>query len=127
MLTAQMGGLITAVTELKDKRIVMMMDVEKILADTSSYADDITIAALAPLNLGEKTVFFTDDSVVARKQIQKTLEALGIKFMFATNGKEAWQELQKVAARATSKCRRWTATCSRATSRATHASLACQY
>lgn len=100
MLTAQMGGLITAVTELKDKRIVMMMDVEKILADTSSYADDITIAALAPLNLGEKTIFFTDDSVVARKQIQKTLEALGIKFMFATNGKEAWQELQKVAARA---------------------------
>jgi two-component system chemotaxis response regulator CheV len=100
MLTVQMGGLITAVTELKDKRIVMMMDVEKILADTSSYADDITIAALAPLNLGEKTVFFTDDSVVARKQIQKTLEALGLKFMFATNGKEAWQELQKVAARA---------------------------
>lgn len=99
MLTVQMGGLITAVTELKDKRIVMMMDVEKILADTSSYADDITIASLAPLNL-EKTVFFTDDSVVARKQIQKTLEALGLKWLSTTNGKEAWQELQKVAARA---------------------------
>ena len=100
MLTVQMGGLITAVTELKDGRIVMMMDVEKILAETSSYADDATIAALTPLNLGEKTVFFTDDSVVARKQIQKTLEALGIKYMFATNGKEALIELQKVAARA---------------------------
>jgi two-component system chemotaxis response regulator CheV len=100
MLTTQMGGLITAVTELKDGRIVMMMDVEKILADTSSYADDIAISALAPLNLGDKTVFFTDDSMVARKQIQKTLEALGIKYMFATNGKEAWQELQKLAARA---------------------------
>lgn len=100
MLTAQMGGLITAVTELKDGRIVMMMDVEKILADTSNYGDDLSIASLAPLNLGEKTVFFTDDSVVARKQIQKTLEALGIKFMFATNGREAWQELQKIAARA---------------------------
>ncbi len=100
MLTVQMGGLITAVTELKDGRIVMMMDVEKILAETSSYADDATIAALSPLNLGDKTIFFTDDSVVARKQIQKTLEALGIKYMFATNGKEAWQELQKVAARA---------------------------
>ncbi len=100
MLTVQMGGLITAVTELKDGRIVMMMDVEKILAETSNYADDATIAALTPLNLGEKTVFFTDDSVVARKQIQKTLEALGIKYMFATNGKEALLELQKVAARA---------------------------
>lgn len=100
MLTAQMGGLITAVTELKDGRIVMMMDVEKILADTSSYGDDLSIASLVPLNLGEKTVFYTDDSVVARKQIQKTLDALGIKSMHATNGMEAWQELQKIAARA---------------------------
>lgn len=100
MLTAQMGGLITAVTELKDGRIVMMMDVEKILAETSSYADDISIASLAPLGLSDKTIFFADDSTVARKQIQKTLEALGIKYMFATNGKEAWQELQKIAARA---------------------------
>ncbi|OIQ76752.1 hypothetical protein GALL_415670 [mine drainage metagenome] len=77
-----------------------MMDVEKILAETSNYADDATIASLPPLNVGDKTVFFTDDSVVARKQIQKTLEALGLKSMFATNGREAWQELQKVAARA---------------------------
>lgn len=100
MLTAQMGGLITAVTELKDGRIVMMMDVEKILADTSSYGDDLSIASLVPLNLGDKTVFYTDDSVVARKQIQKTLDALGIKSLFATNGMEAWQELQKIAARA---------------------------
>lgn len=100
MLTAQMGGLITAVTELKDGRIVMMMDVEKILAETTSYADDISIASLAPLNLGDKTIFFADDSTVARKQIQKTLDALGVKYMFATNGKEAWQELQKIAARA---------------------------
>jgi len=99
MLMAQMGGLITAVTELRDGRIVMMMDVEKILADTTSYADDISIAALNPLNI-EKTVFFADDSMVARKQIQKTLDALGLKYAFATNGKEAWQELQKIAARA---------------------------
>lgn len=100
MLTVQMGGLITAVTELKDGRIVMMMDVEKILAETSNYADDASIAALAPLNIGEKTVFYADDSVVARKQIQKTLDALGLKSMFASNGREAWQELQKVASRA---------------------------
>jgi len=100
MLTAQMGGLITAVTELQDGRIVMMMDVEKILADTTSYADETSIAGLAPLGLTDKTVFFTDDSSVARKQIQKTLEVLGIKSISATNGKEAWSELQKIAAKA---------------------------
>lgn len=100
MLTAQMGGLITAVTELKDGRIVMMMDVEKILAEATNYADDISIATLTPLNIEEKTVFFADDSTVARKQIQHTLEALGIKYRCATNGLEAWQELQKIAVRA---------------------------
>jgi two-component system, chemotaxis family, chemotaxis protein CheV len=32
MLTAQTGGLVTAVTELEDGRLVMMMDVEKVLS-----------------------------------------------------------------------------------------------
>ncbi len=100
MLTAQMGGLITAVTELKDGRIVMMMDVEKILAETSSYVDDAAISTLKPIAVSGRTVFFTDDSVVARNQIQKTLTALNINFIAATNGKEAWEELQKVAHRA---------------------------
>jgi two-component system chemotaxis response regulator CheV len=100
MLTAQMGGLITAVTELKDGRIVMMMDVEKILAETSNYVDDASIATLKPIPVTGRTIFFTDDSVVARKQIEKTMNALGINFICATNGKEAWQELQKIADRA---------------------------
>jgi len=100
MLTAQMGGLITAVTELKDGRIVMMMDVEKILAETSSYVDDASIALLKPIPVPSRTIFFTDDSVVARKQIEKTLNALGISFIYSTNGKEAWEELQKIASRA---------------------------
>ncbi|MCX7628166.1 MAG: chemotaxis protein [Methylophilaceae bacterium] len=102
MLTAQMGGLITAVTELKDGRIVMMMDVEKILAETSNYMDESSIASLKPLPVTGKTVFFADDSAVARKQIEKTLNALNINYMYATNGKEAWEELQKIANRAES-------------------------
>ncbi|MFM9912397.1 MAG: chemotaxis protein [Methylophilaceae bacterium] len=100
MLTMQMGGLITAVTELKDGRIVMMMDVEKILAETSGYADESALASLKPLSVENRTIFFADDSMVARKQIQKTLDALGVKYVFSTNGKEAWEELQKIASRA---------------------------
>ncbi len=100
MLTAQLGGLITAVTELKDGRIVMMMDVEKILAETSGYADDTALASIKPISAENRTIFFADDSMVARKQIERTLEALGVKYVFATNGKEAWQELSKIASRA---------------------------
>jgi two-component system chemotaxis response regulator CheV len=43
------------------------------------------------------TVFFADDSTVARKQIQRTLEAMGVKFVAAINGLEAWDELEKMA------------------------------
>jgi two-component system chemotaxis response regulator CheV len=100
MLMAQMGGLITAVTELKDGRIVMMMDVEKILAETSNYMDEATISTLKPLPVSGRTIFFADDSIVARKQIEKTLTALNVDYMYATNGKEAWEELQKIAHRA---------------------------
>ena len=35
MLTAELGGLVTAVTELPDSRLVMMMDVEKVLSETT--------------------------------------------------------------------------------------------
>ena len=37
MLVAEMGGLVTAVTELADGRLVMMMDVEKVLSETTNY------------------------------------------------------------------------------------------
>src|SRR5690606_34628463 len=36
MLTAKLGGLVTAVTELEDARLVMMLDVEKVLAETTN-------------------------------------------------------------------------------------------
>ncbi|MFN3593607.1 MAG: chemotaxis protein CheW, partial [Thiobacillaceae bacterium] len=68
MLTAKMGGLVTAVTELPDKQLVMMLDVEKILADTTNYDDSHIYANLTPLNCPNRTVFYADDSSVARRQ-----------------------------------------------------------
>jgi two-component system chemotaxis response regulator CheV len=98
MLTAEMGGLVTAVTELPDGRLVMMMDVEKILSETTNYDDDIVYRNIKPLDNPELTVFFADDSTVARKQIQRTLEAMGVKYVAAINGLDAWLELEKMAA-----------------------------
>jgi two-component system chemotaxis response regulator CheV len=98
MLLADMGGLVTAVTELPDGRLVMMMDVEKILSETTNYDDEIVYRNIKPLENPELTVFFADDSAVARKQIQRTLEAMGVKYVAAINGLEAWLELEKMAA-----------------------------
>ncbi len=102
MLTAQMGGLVTAVTELEDGRLVMMMDVEKVLSETTNYDDELQYRSVVPINRPDCTVFYCDDSVVARKQIERTLEAMGVKAVGAVNGRAMWDELQKMAAYADS-------------------------
>jgi two-component system, chemotaxis family, chemotaxis protein CheV len=97
MLMAEMGGLVTAVTELEDNRLVMMMDVEKVLAETARYDDESVYRSVVPINKPDATVFFADDSIVARKQIEKTLQLMGVNFVAAVNGRQAWLELDKVA------------------------------
>jgi two-component system chemotaxis response regulator CheV len=100
MLTANMGGLVTAVTELDDNRLVMMLDVEKVLSETSRYDDAHLFKGIAPTGDPEATVFFADDSSVARKQIQRTLDAMGVRYQGAVNGRVAWEELKRLAAHA---------------------------
>jgi len=98
MLMAEMGGLVTAVTELPDGRLVMMMDVEKVLSETTKYDDEVVYRNIKPLSDPSLTVFFADDSVVARKQIIRTLDAMHVKYVEAINGRAAWEELEKMAA-----------------------------
>ena len=97
MLSTQMGGLVTAVTELADGRLVMMMDVEKVLAETGHFDNDLALKSVQPLGKAGRTVFFADDSAVARKQIERTLETMQVSHISATNGIKAWEELQKIA------------------------------
>lgn len=97
MLTANMGGLVTAVTELADGRLVMLLDVERILSETAKYDDDMVFTQIRPLGREGLTVVYADDSSVARGQIERTLNALGIRGIAAMNGFQAWQELLKIA------------------------------
>jgi two-component system chemotaxis response regulator CheV len=102
MLVANMGGLVTAVTELADGRLVMMLDVERVLAETAKQDDEYKFAAIAPINREDITVLYADDSSVARGQVEKTLNVLGIKGISCVNGRAAWDELQKIASYAES-------------------------
>ena len=97
MLQAEMGGLVTAVAELPDERLVMMLDVEKILSETTKCDDEVVYQNIQPLNNPSLTVFFADDSTVARRQIIRTLEAMQVKYVESTNGRTAWEELEKIA------------------------------
>ncbi|MDO9067331.1 MAG: chemotaxis protein [Deltaproteobacteria bacterium] len=96
---ADNGGLkslVTAIIELSDGRIVSMLDVEQILANTFG---DAVIADVLPLQSQGKppVVFFADDSLVARKQIAEVLDHLKVKHKHATDGQEAWTRLQATA------------------------------
>ncbi|MDZ4201751.1 MAG: chemotaxis protein [Gallionella sp.] len=98
MLVAEMGGLVTAITELKDGRLVMMMDVEKVLSETGHFdSDEMILSGVRPIGKEDRTVFFADDSTVARHQISRTLDAMGVKYISAVNGLQAWQELSRMA------------------------------
>lgn len=97
MLMAQTGGLVTAVTELDDNRLVMMMDVEKVLSETTATENDLVFRSVVAVDRPDLTVFYCDDSSVARKQIQRTLDTMGVKGFSAVNGRQMWDEMEKVA------------------------------
>jgi two-component system, chemotaxis family, chemotaxis protein CheV len=101
MLSESMGGVVTAVTELEDGRIVMIMDVEKVLADTAqNTTTDSWFQSSEVSEKREVTIFFADDSLVARKQIQRLLDHVGFTHISAINGLEAWNKLNEIAQRA---------------------------
>ena len=107
MLTANLGGLVTAVTELPGPKLVMLLDVEKVLSETTRYDDEFLFKGIEPLAIGEPiTVYFADDSSVARKQIERTLDALGVRYVGSINGRQAWEELERLAGYAASSGRK---------------------
>lgn len=98
LISRRMGGLVTAVAELSDKRLVMLMDVEKVLADAGEFHDETVFDGIEKIDTEEHyTILFADDSTVARKQIVKTLDAIGVAHIGTVNGAEAWSLLNKMA------------------------------
>ena len=89
---------ITAITELPDGKLVSILDVEQILANTFGEAP---VGEMERLDEDiEYNVFFVDDSTVARKKIAEVLDKLGVKHKHAVNGMEAWTRLSGMAGHA---------------------------
>jgi len=98
MMASQHGGLVTAVTEVDSNGLVMIMDVEKVLSEAAGFYDDDSVYDGIP-TVTEKnlTVMFVDDSSVARGQIKRTLDVMGIRYISAVNGQDAWDKLIDIA------------------------------
>jgi len=101
MMSDRLGGLVTAVTELKDGRIVMIMDVERVLAETANFGmEESYFDGVPSLENEGYTILFADDSSVARNQIERTLDHMHVAHISAHNGAEAWNKLKEIAVKA---------------------------
>ncbi len=91
---------LTAVTDI-DGEMVSILDVEKILNEINPVSTDLSkdiIDDSVGTNLGERIVMIADDSSVARNQIKRALEPLGIQMRLAKNGQDALDQLLAIEA-----------------------------
>jgi len=92
---ARADNLVLAYTELPDGSLVSVLDIEQVLADV--FGNRAT-PQLAPVARRGGSVLFADDSQVARQRIVQVLDGIGVHYQQATNGAEAWDILQGMAA-----------------------------
>ncbi|WP_077341448.1 chemotaxis protein [Pseudocolwellia agarivorans] len=90
---------LTAVTEI-DNEMVSILDVEKILNEISPVSTELS-EGVADVTMGEqvgdKLVMIADDSTVARNQVKRALEPLGLNLILAKNGQDALEQLKAIA------------------------------
>ena len=89
----------TAVTEI-DGELIEILDVEKILDEISPVNTDVSadvVASSEEHHTRGSIVMVADDSSVARKQVQKALNAIGVECIMAKDGRDALNMLKDMA------------------------------
>lgn len=90
---------LTAITRYGDE-LVEIIDVEKVLAAVVGERPELSDAIqqqVPGLNPRGLRVLVADDSRVARNQIEKTLQQLGVECLTVSDGREALRQLQALA------------------------------
>lgn len=89
---------LTAVTRV-DKQLVEIIDVEKILAEVAPTPEDISEGILdadTQARAVSKRVLVVDDSSVARKQLVRCLETVGVEVLALNDGRQALEYLRQI-------------------------------
>jgi two-component system chemotaxis response regulator CheV len=100
------NGMVTSIARLDGEnsdRLAQVLDVETILRQVMPSTE----LEIDPENIGPQVelkpgtvILAADDSLIARTMIEQGLEAMGLPYLMCKNGKEAWEQLQSIAARA---------------------------
>ena len=92
------GSYLTAVTQVDDQ-LVEIIDVEKVLKEVVGGSDKVSQSAIRQLDTSvERQVLIVDDSVVARNQVKRVLDQLGLKSAMANDGQAAIDQIRAWAA-----------------------------
>lgn len=101
------GGLVTSIARLdgnaENTRLAQVLDVEQILRDVmpEQHASEVDANQVGRVQIPPGTVVLAaDDSAVARMMIEQGLKAMGVPYIMTKTGKEAWDELEAIGARA---------------------------
>ena len=99
------GGLVTSIARLdgnaENTRLAQVLDVEQILRDVFPEQHAVEMEIDSKLHLPPGTVILAaDDSAVARMMIEQGLKAMGVPYVMTKTGKEAWDMLESIRAKA---------------------------
>jgi two-component system chemotaxis response regulator CheV len=89
---------LTAVTRV-DNKLVEIIDVEKILAEVAPMSEAISDGVVdveTQARAVTKRVLICDDSSVARKQVSRCLESIGVEVVALNDGRQAYDYLRKL-------------------------------
>jgi two-component system chemotaxis response regulator CheV len=90
---------LTAVTEV-DGKLVEIIDVEKVLAEVSPPVEDVSAGVIdeeVSRAAVSKHVLIVDDSAIARKQIKRCVESVGVETTLLNDGRQAINYLRGLA------------------------------
>ena len=90
---------LTAVTRFEDE-FIEIIDVERVLANITTNFSSLSkhiIESSTHLEIKDRFILVVDDSSVARKQISRALQQMGIEYVTAANGCDALELLNKWA------------------------------
>lgn len=98
------GGMVTSIARIDQDRqqakLALVLDVEKVLRDVlPARVHEVNPAQVGPkIEIAPGSIILAaDDSAVARGQIERVLQALGLPYVMTKTGKEAWEKLQMLA------------------------------
>jgi len=87
------GSYTTAVTQVDDE-LVQIIDVERILLEVIGGQQDVSPGVIEERREGQpQHVLMVDDSSVARHQVTRVLDKMGLEYTTASDGREAFEQL----------------------------------